>query len=145
MQYFQSTKLLEKILYIVLGIAFGLFVIPLKSLAEIVLNELALRISPNLILQLWGTTMFLLFVVILFLIVRTRNLQSKFNYKRIYLLGAYWYKLKPYCPYCGHELDIQNNTYPFCHGCNQRINFCDPASNQQYKINEAIEYVKTQI
>jgi hypothetical protein len=145
MQYFQSTKLLERMLYIVLGIAFGLFVIPLKSFAGIVLNELALKISPNLILQLWGTTTFLLLVIIGFLILRSYNLRSKFNYKRVYFLGAYWHQLKPYCPYCGDRLDIHNNEYPFCNGCNHRVNFCDPASNQHYKINEAIEYVKTQI
>jgi tRNA(Ile2) C34 agmatinyltransferase TiaS len=72
----------------------------------------------------------------------SRHLHSKYNYKRIYRFGIYWYKHKPYCPYCGHKLEyIPGNNYFDC-SCGERIVPCDSVKRFYPPLRDVFEIIK---
>lgn len=141
MQSFQLSKIAEKILLLIAGVLFGLFLSPLTGFLGILTNELALKVPSNLILQLWGMSTFLLSIIIVVLILHSYNLQKKFHYKKRFRFGVYWKEYTPFCPHCGGKLFPSDPAYLECESCGEKLQMTDWGKTS-IRIKDAIEELK---
>lgn len=73
---------------------------PTVKILETLLEDWAFSISRNLILQLWVSLFFVLLSAIAYII----SLKIRLNKKKDYRHFVFWYKNKPYCPYCSNKI-----------------------------------------
>ena len=142
---FEEKKLLTGIFLIIIGALLNYIFQPFVTIGRLIQNALASQLQPELMLQLLAVSIVLLFLATALFLFYSRRLQSRYNHKRIYRFGVYWYKHKPYCPFCGNKLNINESWDCFdCPNCEERIL---PVENLKRlfpnkKIKEIVETIK---
>jgi len=118
--------------------ALGFLTNPISKIFDSLISDFSDKATKMLILQLWVGLSIILFGLLAYIIY----LYKKYNYKRVFRFGVYWYKVKPHCPYCGGKLKTTNYDYLECSTCEERINLCDDKKKIFYKLNDVSEIIR---
>jgi predicted RNA-binding Zn-ribbon protein involved in translation (DUF1610 family) len=143
MKIFQSRALLYDLIILLVGILLGYILFPVLDVSNLLLGILAEKVSSHRLLQLLVVSILVILVLIGIFLVHSYDFRKRYQHKKIYRYGLYWYKHKPYCPYCGEKLPMPSGLEWFdCSSCGKRIVPCDDLNKHFPKVRDILEIIK---
>ena len=143
MKLYQRKTLWYDLILILAGSLIGYLLFPVLDVSNLLLGILSKEVSSYKLLQLLVSSILVILVLSGIFLVHSYDFRKRYQHKKIYRFGVYWYKHKPYCPFCGGKL-IE---YPLvncfdCENCKERIIPWDFLKNYPPKIRDILEIIR---